>query len=792
MGLRLGVIAAVTLLAGVAAAPARGAKADLAVTNVAGAPASAPTGTAPSLKVTVKNEGRGRSKKAKLFSLVVGEAGGAVGGKFGKASVGPIDPGRKRRVTFRPKVPFEAVGEWHLSVCVNPGKAANDCDETGVIEFTDGSTIGRIDAALADGDLTDGEALLHKLQAVTGDAGLPDQYDGGGPIQNAVVMADVVGAYSTLPVADQSQVAPYMLQPRYAESAWAPPATRTARAGKAALRGSDPCSELTNLAGAWTGVPSSHAIFWHRPGNSAAQAKAQTLSAAFEAKVWPDLTGAFVEVNDSAAAPCDPAGDGRIDFYINSGNALLAGGREGVTPPLWLGGPCGPTPSFVVLKGSATRQTVAHEFMHVIQWAYRACERAPAWVEGTAVWAAHYVYENDNVEHLLKTSLESPFLALRDPALGDHAWPFWYSLENYEDVDAIVRVYEALASADLAGALEQGPSDGLEEAWKRYAVERWNQSPIGQPGFPLTRSFKQADGFTAKPLGVPIVDVKLGGLPEKLFPMTTFERRPLSTWFHRVKITDPLVRELEFKKVSGTVVQAFLKLENGNWRLEDWSDQAEVKLCRDKPDENVTEMVIATSNPLATGSPLGVDNHLLTARDICEQPTYTGTYSGTSRFTGPVTDLTTNFDGTMTLSPYDGFGASGREWEITGGTLDITSFDGTIGECTVSGAGQFALPAFNQENAPAMVLSQGKYYLNIPWIIHNPPQSLDVTWGPAGTDCEDADPEYPVHGVGQFLTLSPNGVTPAPNGTLAVTDVSSDGDPNWEHDSFEFTFVPLP
>ncbi len=197
--MRTGVIALITLLAAVAAPPARGAKADLAVTQVSGAPAAALTGEAPALKVTVKNVGGKDSKKASLFAQVLGEDGLVVGDKFGKGSVGPTDAGRKRRVTFRPNVPYEAVGEWLLGVCVAPGKAKNDCGQTGVIEFTDGSTIGRIDAAHTAGDIDAGEALLYKLYAVSGDEGLPDEYDGGGPVSTGVILADLVSAYSTLP-----------------------------------------------------------------------------------------------------------------------------------------------------------------------------------------------------------------------------------------------------------------------------------------------------------------------------------------------------------------------------------------------------------------------------------------------------------------------------------------------------------------------------------------------------------------------------------------------------------------
>jgi hypothetical protein len=366
---------------------------------------------------------------------------------------------------------------------------------------------------------------------------------------------------------------------------------------------------------------------------------------------------------------------------------------------------------------------------------------------------------------------------------------------------------EALGGNDFAGALAALPG-GLREAWKRYAVQRWNQAPIGSSGFPVSQAFKQWDSFNATPAMQPDTKVMLGGLPEKTFDLKTYgpagaadpgkDLAPLTTSFTRVKVQDDTVRELRFTNaldgVPGTAVQAFLHMKNGSWRLEDWSDRGEVTLCRDKANENVTELVVASSNAVATGDPLGRATHQLTAKDICEPPTYTGTYSGISRFVDNTgmdsVDFTTQFNGMMTLAPYDGPAATGHEWAITGGTLNVSGFDGTIGDCSFEGGGSFQLPAFNQQGAPAMALVGGKYYLNIPWVFYFPPQSLGVTWS-GGPDCEDADPEYPIAGAGQYLTLSPTGVTPAEDGTLAVTDVSSDGDPNWEHDGFEFTFTPV-
>jgi hypothetical protein len=800
-------LAAATLMCLPAPGAAAHAKPDLGVKGVAGVLATALTGDELALKVKVANFGKAKSKASKATVRVAPETGSPLSEVIGKGKVGPIAPRRSTTVKVNATIPDVALGVWKLVACVPPGAQKNDCKASSPVSVGDGSSWGRIEAARSEGQLDAGQADLYGLYALTGDPRLPSEYRGNGQMPDGAVFGSIVEDWAALSEAERNLLWPYLLQPRYEQSAWAPGGS--AMASLRAKRGAaaeDPCESLTPIAGAWSGIPTAHAVFWYQSGSSSAQANAQTLAAEFEAKIWPTLTGAFKTVDDAAAAPCDPAGDSKIDVYLESGP--LPRGGEGVAPPVHIGADCGPFPAFVRIKENADRWTLAHEFMHVIQWAYPACDHHPAWVEGTATWAGDFVYKDDQVEHGYSSGLLFPYSSMLDDGTTDyHAWPFWYSVAKQGGSASIKTFIEALGGNNFAGALAALPG-GLREAWKRYAVQRWNQTPIGSAGFEVSQAFKQWDSFGTTPARGADTSVLLGGQQERTFEVKTYgpgglgdpskDLAPLTTSFSRVTVEDDNVRELRFTNaldgIPGTVVQAFLRLKDGAWRLEDWSDQGEVTFCRDKPSENVTQLIVASSNALGTGGAFGRATHQLTAKDICEPPTYTGTYSGISRFVDnsgfDSVDFTTQFNGTMTLAPYDGPGATGHEWAITGGTLNVSSFDGRIGDCSFEGGGSFQLPAFNQQGAPAMALVGGKYYLNIPWVIYFPSQSLGVTWG-GGPDCEDADPEYPIEGAGQYLTLSPNGVTPAEDGTLTVTDVSSDGDPNWEHDGFEFTLTPV-
>jgi hypothetical protein len=341
--------------------------------------------------------------------------------------------------------------------------------------------------------------------------------------------------------------------------------------------------------------------------------------------------------------------------------------------------------------------------MHVIQWAYPACDRHPAWVEGTAAWAEDFVYKGDQGEHGYQNGLLFPYSSMLDAGTTDYqAWPFWYSVAKQGGAAAIKTFMEALAGSDFAGALAGLPG-GLREAWKRYAVQRWNQAPIGSAGFSVSEAFKQWDSFGTTPARGPDTSVLLGGQEERTLDLKTYgpgglgdpskDLAPLSTSFTRVTIDDANVRELRLTNaldgVPGTAVQAFLRLKNGNWRLEDWSDEGEVTLCRDEADQDVTELIVASSNALATGGPLGRATHQLRARSHCEQPPIIGTFSGHSTYDDTVTRVNWSWNGTVELEA-NGQANGWKDYEsevwdnytVKSGSVTISG-SGTTVDCTL-------------------------------------------------------------------------------------------------------------
>jgi hypothetical protein len=138
---------------------------------------------------------------------------------------------------------------------------------------------------------------------------------------------------------------------------------------------------------------------------------AATLAAVGE-EVYEKLTDVMGREPDSdAAVPCN-GGDGKLDVYIERNSPGLM--AQVVAYP----GGCDRSPSFMWIAGEHTlnpkdaRDIFAHEFLHMIQFAYAKGTTCIdyGWIdEATANWAIEYVYHNDNFEHrYFKAALTEP------------------------------------------------------------------------------------------------------------------------------------------------------------------------------------------------------------------------------------------------------------------------------------------------------------------------------------------------------------------------------------------------
>lgn len=715
-------IAGFVFVAGVAEGRSR---ADLSVTKVGAGPAEVAAGGTLKLKVSIKNRGKARVRKAKI-TVRIGLAGGTAFGKpVGSARLNRIPGKGTLKVKVKVGVPGSiAPGSWRLTACVLPAGQKNDCKTGKSFKVVDRSSWALIEAAEAAGTLSPGKALLYQLYAVDGDKRLPKAYRGPGDLPTGVIFAELVSEYPNLSAAEQAKLLPYMLQPGYRQSAWSPKMrgkkaatvlayTDDDSAGTSALN----CDNLDYARGAWVGVEARNAWFWVRPGKPAVRARAKALAREFDSKIWPKLTGAFKSVRDSGgAAGCDPVGDSKLDIYLAPTVKSDTGTALGIAAP-FANGTCGPMDSFIVLEENPSRSTLAHEFMHTIQFKYPVCDRYSAWTEGTAAWAEDFVYPRDQGEHAFASGILVPYLSMvSSNNIGYGAWTFWYSLRKKESIAGIQRVFDALATKKFPEALETGPRDGLTAAWKRYAMQRWNQSPVGATGFPEPKSFKDSawDSFKLRPLSTP-AKIELGGASKKEFDLTTGDRDRLTTFYHDIKISDPKVKHITFENGgtgrAGSVVQAFIKLANGKWKYEDWSAKPSIVFCLDKPDQNVVKLIVATSNASPRGGPLGAAEHQVTAKNACSLPaSYSGTASGTATYDssmlGPGNSASANWSGTVNLARIDtGLDDYPAYYQVdkgAGGTLQY-SVTGVLEGCQM--AGQVNIDLSELGTYPIQVLS---------------------------------------------------------------------------------------
>ena len=81
-------------------------------------------------------------------------------------------------------------------------------------------------------------------------------------------------------------------------------------------------------------------------------------------------------------------------------------------------------------------------------------------------------------------------------------------------------------------------------------------------------------------------------------PMETL--RPLSREYRQVLVDDQELRKIEFHNPTAADpdlhVRALVRRADGSWTSENWDGRTKVEFCRDEPDQDVREVILAYSN----------------------------------------------------------------------------------------------------------------------------------------------------------------------------------------------------
>ncbi len=852
-------LAAVSL-AVLACAPAAAAATPPDLTVTAAKPfVLAATGWKTYATVTVRNAGPGAAGKSTL-SVTLKAPGLTRALTATGTAVPALGPRKSRTLSVTAALPpAVAPGTtFKLTVCadakkkVRERKEKNNCKTSRGVLVTGPSTVNLANAALAKGLVSAGDAAVLKAQYVVGDPKLPVRYRGKPSTDDAdgqAALVEIAAAYPLLPAADRKRLGPFGLPGGIRALVTSGKPAATARRAPAGAQ-SDCAYEFagqtydfnTINSFVYQGVSAAggKAMVWWEMSRPQDMASALAYKEALDV-AWPKLTGQFKEPLSDADRECLNAGAGSFDVYVNHriGNLaqvkpMLIWTRTATGVVLDWGG-CTHVPSYMEARPGLPRWSMAHELMHAIQFAYTYSDcggwQNNWWDEGSASWAGDFVFPDDDHEHQWVTAFESPSAPIWRARSDYHTWVFWYFLAKTQGVSTLNSIFGALAGQKARAAVNSAIPGGYAQQFPLYL--RWlrNGPPVGEPGFPVDKSYLGWDDLAARAKVSSETALGLQGAAKRIFKARLVRGNEAdychpsetSNWyingdvgtcvrgklgpeagvFQRFTFPDNALRWVKFENGmagrAGQHVDAWFKLADGTWKAEDWST-GDHRLCRDKPAENVTELFLVSSNVAATGDGFAAMTleHELEGRDHCPAPPYwNATFSGTTRIVTPpgvpaVTDFTTTFNGTFRLEPGTVPGVpldpdDPTMWKIQSGTFRVASVSGFIGECTMSSSGAtFTLPASNQVG-PVLILLAGSYHAAVLPPQELPPLSLKVTFSGDPDKCS-GEGDWPLDSLGvASLAASPNPIQPDEAGNVGATVVLSEPD---RTQNLTFLFTP--
>ncbi len=260
------------------------------------------------------------------------------------------------------------------------------------------SSFELIDRALARGEINEEAALIYQVFATLGDERLPARFrgDNSGIIDSDAV-SEATRRFADLSPATRETLVPFLVPPVYAGS-WYDIRTNGQVAAANMPAGpvnliEDRCKELAQ--GLLIPLESDHFVVWYPPFDNGFWLRANEISRNLEERIYPILTDLLREPLSDAGLGCNPS-DGRLDVYVPYAPIP---GKENVLAMVSVypnhGCKAAPTYMQVLQQGPSEVNTMAHEFMHMIQFAYNPAVECfdSWWIEATANWAIDY-FEN--------------------------------------------------------------------------------------------------------------------------------------------------------------------------------------------------------------------------------------------------------------------------------------------------------------------------------------------------------------------------------------------------------------
>jgi len=482
------------------------------------------------------------------------------------------------------------------------------------------TTFELIDAARANGQIDHETELIYKMYDTFGDPRLPAAFQGrdDGFLEDPIT-AIVESEWSSLSPATQGILGPFLLsifEPGNWEELELPLGISSATSGISAAAAPAPSGPQS------VDTVNGKVRIWWLPQRPQDEARAIALANELDSYLWQKLTSAFRSpIPDlEGLTPTGPdyfGPDDRLDVLLTRTK------RAYVKPTLVVcdGRPMG---AYIRLGPGDGKEVLAHELMHVIQYAYPSyvCQKPPSeldWMaEATANWALHFAYPTANLEHGGKFGgrrfvgaaefMMSPEVELNfSNKIREYGAYLWFMHLAGQDNNAgpVRAAWEGIATqtslASIEALLQSSGRGGFARQWPAFALRDWNRVARVEKPY---REFFQWDRLRHR-----AAEAQKG--PQRIEPPNNgativpidHDLPPLSTRYQHFDFrgdtkTHQLWVENEYADPNSRAgLWAIVKIKNRGWvQARDWTDRRKVLLCRDKVEENVEELILVVSN----------------------------------------------------------------------------------------------------------------------------------------------------------------------------------------------------
>ncbi len=574
---------------------------------------------------------------------------------------------------------------------------------------------------LAHGDIDYETSLLYRFYALFSDQRLPGRYwnapsDG----EDSGLFEEVQAVLPSLSPAGQAALAPFLARPDDPASPFGPAASSASRRPDA----------LTKCPTFWNDFSGSHfEVHLCSTGDGTADGNLLSGIATMADGFWDSMTAGMGEPVADCYTPTGgseicPGGNGKIDVYVLETNQCWE------SPPpatgCWsIGGnavaasvPTEPrvnrtSSGFLLLaKKRATdpakvKSDFAHEFFHVLQNRHNQAAKvvdtglkiggkpifSKNWfVEASATWAEwQYVPATSPVEvhsrfvNAFEPSRES--LVTDTPATHMYAsyiWPFFAEQEKgpSSTFQAWVAAEDAANPDGITDAVEQQLS--FQTHFRDFAVRNWNVDLPGHPIAVLYKDLKASDGSSppfpqAKPPFATSFKLAVtSGTPVK---MSTFNPSLAAQYDEITFESDVRKVILKFDKLPGSVdVDLLVEINGQTWNHEQVDKGQPLVYCREREEENVSRIIVITSNHDKTRNAFLIGDYELEGRPAC-----CGELKGVTAWKGHVT-ASYSFSGTQINNADSSDFDINQSFEVSG-NLSLFLAPGDFRATSVTGSG---------------------------------------------------------------------------------------------------------